>query len=166
MCPGIVAAFPNICCAKVTAWFLGSSSAMMMVLGKQPVHGRKLFIGHGSSLGLDAGIIQHRRGLFLRKKQGPGSLRDPRPPGYIRPDDTPKISRLFRWTRIIQRHAINLACQSAEPSAYDEAVRVRNFYRREIVKHSRSVLAAIDRYRSQIHPQLDYVAPSSSRTNE
>jgi len=103
-----------------------------------------------------------------QKSKAPDRSEAHDPPGYIRPDDTPKISRLFRWTRIIQRHAINLACQSAEPSAYDEAARVRNFYRREIVKHSRSVFAATDSYRSQVHPQLDYVArsSSSSRTNE
>ena len=66
----------------------------------------------------------------------------------------------FRWTRIVQRHAVDLTRQGAKPGAYAKAVRARGFPGRKFIENSGSLIAA-DRYRSEIHNQLGYVACSS-----
>jgi hypothetical protein len=65
----------------------------------------------------------------------------------------------FRWTRIVQRHAVDLTRQGAEPGAYAEAVGARDFSGGKFIEHSGSLIAA-DRYRSEVDNQLGYVACS------
>jgi hypothetical protein len=62
--------------------------------------------------------------------------------------------RLFRWTGVIQRDAINLASQGAEPGAYAEAVRTKNFSAGKFIKHGGSLMAT-DRYRSEVELNED-----------
>src|SRR5215472_10999671 len=72
----------------------------------------------------------------------------------------------LRWTRIIQRHPVNLAGQRAQSSVYHKAVAIRHFYRRKIIEDGGSVSAAAHGDRPEINSQSRCVTCSTSRTVE
>jgi hypothetical protein len=57
---------------------------------------------------------------------------------------------LFRWTRIIQPHSVNLARQNCVLTSYAEPVTMRNELRSKVIEQSKTICIPSSGHRPQV----------------